>query len=145
VPLETNQEQVINTHKNQWWLADLALKATEKVHNQRFFLGFAGQKVCLAGQVYVIPDHLATVINSNKNHIHEDPETFKTLLLTELQKIKGSTVRPLTSRDVWTQKLYNGPVGEQSATAFFDEMLKDSSPKQAWNNTTIDSTPTGPA
>ncbi len=129
-------------------MADLTLKATEKVHNQWLSLGFAGQKICLQDRVYVIPDHLATAIktvtNKDKDYIGKSPETFKELLLAELQKIKGSTVKLLTSRDVWTQKLYNGPVGEQSATAFFDEMLKDSSPKQACNNTSIDSTPTGP-
>ncbi|MDF1760489.1 MAG: hypothetical protein P1U40_08130 [Coxiellaceae bacterium] len=121
-----------NTQDNVEFLQLLCEKAQTKVHNRGFF-GIAGQRVQVGDKSYVVPGHLAQAIKANINKVSSlEPEAFKTRILRDLKKIARTKVKRTTSRDVWTQKLYNGKYASGSnPAAFFNTMIADDQPKQA--------------
>ncbi len=121
-----------NAFVNTGFLEKLCAKAQTKVHN-RWFFGIAGKRVQVGNKSYVVPGHLADAIKDNQNKVSSlKPDDFKRQLLLHLKQSANRAVKSSTSRDVWTQKLYNGKYASGSnPAAFFDTMIADDQPKQA--------------
>ncbi|ODN43873.1 hypothetical protein [Piscirickettsia litoralis] len=122
----------MNEKANKKFLQALCNKAATKVHNRWWSFGAAGERVNIKGDnsfSFVVPGHLAKAIEANKAYLQKDPVTFKDNLLKTLVSYKDSKVKCTTSRDVWTQTLYNAKT--QNPSLFFDDMIKDIEEKKA--------------
>ncbi|MDF1654864.1 MAG: hypothetical protein P1U34_07090 [Coxiellaceae bacterium] len=122
-----------NKEENTEFLQQLCAKAQTKVHNRYWSLGMAGKRVQVGDKSYVVPGHLAQAITANLNKVSPlTPATFKHQLLQHLKQSSGTKVKSTTSRDVWTQRLYNGDVTQGSnAVTFFNTMIDDQGPKKS--------------
>ncbi|ODN43478.1 hypothetical protein [Piscirickettsia litoralis] len=121
----------INEHKNKELLKKLCKKAETKVHNRRWTLGGAGKRVNIGTDSFVVPGHLAKAIKSSKSKITMNPEEFQSNLLDSLRQHKTSKVKWMTSRDVWTQDLYDGKTDNPSV--FFQKLINDKRDKAAYS------------